>query len=125
MSDVIEEHVSVEKLHPDMIRISYYRKFGLPFNVVFDNEFIFQSSTGRWLCEQLVLAADDKMPDTDTSIPPDNFTIYNRGAMRYDPINVNVINLRDASAPYGKTYALSGLSSEQTLALVALIREKL
>lgn len=85
-------------------------------------DFMFAPQIASWLADQLELAADDKLSRTTHDVAPDHLKVFVRGGERGEPINIHVHNDRDATAPHGRTYTMSGLSPYVARKLAANLR---
>ena len=109
----------VEKTPEGQIRIVYDRIFaGQPMC----RELVCQATACEWLIDHLSRAADDNLPDTDASFPPDQFRIYTAGGHGYDDINVSVSNERDENVNYGAQYLLYAMEPATVRKLVEQLR---
>ena len=113
------QSTSVEFTPEGQIRIHYiWRTKGLEMG----GEFVFEAAKAEWLANCLIRAANDDLPTTDEVSPPDHLRVYIGGGHRYDDINVNVSNTREAQAPYGRLYVLSAMSREVARTLAEQLR---
>ena len=88
-------------------------------------DFICEASAADWLADHIEAGADPcGAPDIeiDLAMPPDYFRVYSRGGEHGEDVNINIQNLRDPSAPRGRTYAISGVSPGAAKSLVAQLR---
>jgi hypothetical protein len=73
-------------------------------------EFMCDPNVGRWLADQLDVAADGQVSEIAYDEPPDHLVVFLRGGEHGAPINVHVHNDREESASHGRTYTLSAMS---------------
>lgn len=74
-------------------------------------DFVCQPHVIGWLADQLERAADDAISEVQHDAAPDHLVVFVRGGEHGAPININVHNRREPSAPsYGRTVTLSGMS---------------
>lgn len=62
-----------------------------------------QSLVG-WLSDQLDLAADEAVAEVACDAPPDHLLVFAGGGEHGAPISINVLNRREPSASYGRTF---------------------
>ncbi len=93
------EKIGVGELDGGRLAIGYLRI--TPDGVDMGGYLIFNRENAAWLIEKLLLAADDRLPETEGHFDPDHFTVYCSGGDRGRPHCVNVLNRRLGTGPLG------------------------